>query len=173
MTTIVNITDTQIEQLKRAAAERGDFEQVALCLRALGINSCLPDRSTVTEARAECARVISEAEAARYEQLRVDANADFDSQRMEQASDWRETLTGETITDEQICQFAKEAFRAGDLGAVAVCEVALDAIISDPADQNDDDALTQAIEDAICEHDQESARAEVARMYRDAWAAEQ
>jgi hypothetical protein len=90
--------------------------------------------------------------------------------RVEQAPDWRETVTGETITDEQIQDYHTAAGAAGDLDAVAVCEVALDATSADP---NEDDAFTQAIEDAIGEHDQESARAEVARMYRDAWAAEQ
>lgn len=84
--------------------------------------------------------------------------------------DWRETVTGETITDEQVWAYHTEAGAAGDLDAVAVCEVALDAIGADP---DADDAYAQAVEEAVCEHDQESARAEVARMYRDAWAAEQ
>ena len=49
----IEITDTQIEQLRTEAGQAGDNEQVEICNRAL-----VGD----TEARAECARVIAEAQ---------------------------------------------------------------------------------------------------------------
>jgi len=54
MTTIDNITDTQIITLRIEAAQAGDEAQVALCDRALEGDD---------EARAECARTIAAAEA--------------------------------------------------------------------------------------------------------------
>jgi hypothetical protein len=59
MTTIDNITDDQILQLRIEAGKAGDMDQVMLCLQALGHGD--------DEARAECARVISDAEAMRDE----------------------------------------------------------------------------------------------------------
>jgi hypothetical protein len=38
--------------------------------------------------------------------------------------DWRETVTGETITDEQIEQLRAEAIRAGDFALVRICDLA-------------------------------------------------
>ena len=48
------LTDDQIQALRDEAAEAGDLEQVAICDRALDLD---------TEARAECARVIDDARA--------------------------------------------------------------------------------------------------------------
>jgi len=59
MTTINTITDEQIIQLREEAEEAWDTEQVLLCLRALVLGD--------DEARAECARIISDAEAQRGE----------------------------------------------------------------------------------------------------------
>lgn len=54
-TTATTITDSQMEALREEAGAHGDLEQVAICDRAL-------DGSEAD--RAECARVIAEAEAA-------------------------------------------------------------------------------------------------------------
>lgn len=54
MTTAETITNAQITALRNEAAEAGDLEQVTICNRALSGND---------EARAECARVIADAEA--------------------------------------------------------------------------------------------------------------
>lgn len=70
-TTNANITDSQISQLRREAEEAGDDAMLGICLRALGgdpaeaeAGTALAECSlTVDEARAECARVISDAEA--------------------------------------------------------------------------------------------------------------
>ena len=72
-TTPENITDEQIKQLSREAAEAGDLEQIAICSRALRQSpTCelyeyegapVPPFATVEEARAECARVVADAEA--------------------------------------------------------------------------------------------------------------
>ena len=53
MTTIDTITDWQIRTLSDDAADHGDHEQVEICHRALNGDDA---------ARAECARVIAEAE---------------------------------------------------------------------------------------------------------------
>jgi len=106
MTTIDTITDEQILQLRAEAIRAGDFTLVSICNVALTSSS----DSDVRVARAECARVIGEAT------------------RTAEATDWRETVIGETITDEQIQDYHTAAGAAGDLAAVAVCEVALDSI---------------------------------------------
>jgi hypothetical protein len=54
MTTITTITDEQIEALSTEAGSAGDLDQVAICDRALR-----GDES----AKAECVRVIRDAEA--------------------------------------------------------------------------------------------------------------
>ena len=50
----IEITDTQIRKLETEAGEHGDLEQVEICRKALAGDS---------DARAECARVIEEAQA--------------------------------------------------------------------------------------------------------------
>ena len=50
----MQITDTDIQQLKNEAAQAGDIEQVAICDRALDGDEA---------ARAECAEVIEDAQA--------------------------------------------------------------------------------------------------------------
>lgn len=54
MTNTTEITNSQIRKLSNEAAEAGDLEQVAICERAL---------SGDAEARAECAKVIGNAQA--------------------------------------------------------------------------------------------------------------
>lgn len=54
-TTADNVTNSQIRALRAEAAAAGDVEQVQICDRALKQDQ---------DARAECARVIAEAEAA-------------------------------------------------------------------------------------------------------------
>ncbi len=64
-------TDTQIQRLRIEALRAGDLLQAAICERALGLTPSVPDDDIYAralemrrdEARAECARVISEAEA--------------------------------------------------------------------------------------------------------------
>lgn len=61
MRNIIIITNEQIERLRVEAAAAGDTDQVAMCDRALDRDS---DRAmSVAAARAECARVIADAEA--------------------------------------------------------------------------------------------------------------
>lgn len=59
--TAINITDDQIRDLAQESAEAGDLAQVAICRRALGESS--PTALSVANARAECARVIADAQA--------------------------------------------------------------------------------------------------------------
>jgi hypothetical protein len=70
------ITNQQIRALRTEAAKAGDLMQVAICERALGwmwieVTNLSTDEDrrvqglTVDEARAECARVISAAQAQR------------------------------------------------------------------------------------------------------------
>ena len=54
MTTRINITDDQIEALRQEAGQTGDAAQVAICEQALDGDAT---------ARAECARVIADAQA--------------------------------------------------------------------------------------------------------------
>lgn len=66
MTNPTNITDGQIDQLKNEAAAAGDMEMVAVCARAFGwpVRRMSPAAGlSVVQARAECARVIADAEA--------------------------------------------------------------------------------------------------------------
>lgn len=80
MTTIDTLTDNQILGLARESAEGGDLAQVAICRRAvdeLEPNADVPPsarigddeavaaalRMTVQDARVECLRVITDAEA--------------------------------------------------------------------------------------------------------------
>lgn len=72
MTTSETITDTQIRQLRTNAAEAGDLAMAMICARALGDDLADAEPGTdgadardltVDQARAECARVIAEAEA--------------------------------------------------------------------------------------------------------------
>jgi hypothetical protein len=67
MTTIDNITDEQILQLRAEAVTVGDFEMVRICDLAMEppITHEIAGRLS---SRAECARVISEAEAQQDEQ---------------------------------------------------------------------------------------------------------
>lgn len=77
-TTLQTITDEQIEALRRGSAEAGDSAQDVICMRAQGADADDLDflRAAATdaekaralamsmdEARAECARVIADAEA--------------------------------------------------------------------------------------------------------------
>lgn len=61
-TTAATITDTQITALQAEAQAAGDWDQSTICAIALGETDPAPDM-TSDEARAECARVIAEAEA--------------------------------------------------------------------------------------------------------------
>lgn len=54
MTTLDTMTETQIEALSTEAGQHGDLAQVAICARALAGEAT---------ARAECLRVIRDAEA--------------------------------------------------------------------------------------------------------------
>jgi hypothetical protein len=72
--------DARIEALAGEAWEAGDYEMVAICLRALGVGlhayplaatDCrVAARMTMTQARVECARVMSETALARGEAVR-------------------------------------------------------------------------------------------------------
>ena len=55
------VTDRQINSLLREAGRMGDLLMADICRRALGQPSL--DWRSITVARAECARVIAEAEA--------------------------------------------------------------------------------------------------------------
>jgi len=64
MTTIDTITDEQIYQLAREAEAAGDYMQVMICDIAMASSG----DKVIRVARAECARIINEAEALRDEQ---------------------------------------------------------------------------------------------------------
>lgn len=88
----MTIRNETIEALCAEAWEAGDYEQVAICLRALGVDpqssqypledaDTLPAlRMTRTEAWTECARVIAEAAAAREADAMI-AQAEFEVQQ--------------------------------------------------------------------------------------------
>jgi hypothetical protein len=70
MTTIETITRSQIKTLRSEALAAGDYHQVDICDRALSSDDVDQDGNPVAlsdmtreEALAECARVISDAEA--------------------------------------------------------------------------------------------------------------
>lgn len=74
MKTLRDITDSQIHALRREAAEAGDLRMACVCELALGSDGTDAEPGTdmadvaveytTRSARAECARVISDAEAA-------------------------------------------------------------------------------------------------------------
>ena len=65
MTTTIGITDDQIAALRDEAAAAGDYDQVIICDVALGETDfgALAVEMTRDEARAECARIVSDIQA--------------------------------------------------------------------------------------------------------------
>lgn len=100
------LTDDRIATLRDNAGSAGDLEQVAICNRALEGDE---------PARAECARVIADARAAKHE------DADKTLTRLGRATDRRYRLDGETdeglIADGVREDVGDEARRLGVVGA--------------------------------------------------------